>query len=238
LSEDDLDRLGLEVGEAPASETYEWTDPNTGEVTELPVGVDAGWDYAPGKSWVRSQTPQFVDDWPTDVATIPDSQVARGPGLPSSREVPGSVLMDDDLPANEYVQAFLREFGAKADDETFYEDAAGETIIVSDELFRSASGEYKVKKRGRQRVIRLLARTLADPDEIWVRLEPFRREPGEWLLSRYYVARWRVEGEEAPAVSILQWTQEGWHGVTTFDPDSDVQLQKRRAGIRLYRRGE
>ena len=241
LSESDLERLGLEVGEAPDDGTYEWTNPNTGEVEEVPVGIDGGWNYTPGESWVRSQTPNQLDDWATSQDatskdTIPDTQVARGPDLPPPRSVPQSVLMDDDETEEAYVEEFLGEFDASIDQEAYYQDAAGETIVVSDELFRASDGSYKVKKRGRNRLVRLLARTLADPDEIWARLEPMRNDPGEWILSRYYVARWNVDGEEQQAVSILQWTPEGWHGVTTFDASSVAQMERRRAGIRLYRR--
>ena len=53
LSERDLKRLGIEpeTGDAmPYSGTVEQVIPRTGEVIELPEGVDRGWDYAPGAS--------------------------------------------------------------------------------------------------------------------------------------------------------------------------------------------
>lgn len=50
LSGADLDRLGVSVGEAPDFGTYEWANPETGEVEELPVGVEPDWAYAPGAS--------------------------------------------------------------------------------------------------------------------------------------------------------------------------------------------
>ena len=50
LSEADLERLGLAVDEAPDFGTYEWTNPETGEVEEIPVGVGPEWAYAPGAS--------------------------------------------------------------------------------------------------------------------------------------------------------------------------------------------
>jgi len=53
LSERDLKRLGIEpeTGDAmPYSGTVEQVLPRTGEVIELPEGVDRGWDYALGAS--------------------------------------------------------------------------------------------------------------------------------------------------------------------------------------------
>lgn len=47
LSEDDVKRRGLEVGTAPDDGTYEWVDKKTGEVHEIPKGIDPGFDYRP-----------------------------------------------------------------------------------------------------------------------------------------------------------------------------------------------
>lgn len=51
LSERDLARRGKAGPDsAPDDGTREWVDPVTGEVHEVPVGVDPGWDYTPGAS--------------------------------------------------------------------------------------------------------------------------------------------------------------------------------------------
>lgn len=51
LSRRDLERLGKSgPDEPPPSPTRRWTNPRTGEVLEVPVGVDPGWGYAPGRS--------------------------------------------------------------------------------------------------------------------------------------------------------------------------------------------
>lgn len=50
LSERDLGKLGKEPGKAPPSPTREWVNPRTGEVMQVPVGVDPGFGYAPGAS--------------------------------------------------------------------------------------------------------------------------------------------------------------------------------------------
>ncbi|MBY6223571.1 phage minor head protein [Ferrimonas balearica] len=48
LSEADLKRLGLKVGQAPALEPVAWVDNATGEVHQVPKGIDPGFDYRPG----------------------------------------------------------------------------------------------------------------------------------------------------------------------------------------------
>ncbi|GGA95836.1 phage minor head protein [Agarivorans gilvus] len=47
LSERDLKRLGLKVGVAPKAASYEWVNPGTGEVHDIPKGIDPGFDYRP-----------------------------------------------------------------------------------------------------------------------------------------------------------------------------------------------
>jgi len=51
LSERGLAKVGKKgPDEAPPSPTYEWTNPRTGEIVQVPVGVDPGFGYAPGAS--------------------------------------------------------------------------------------------------------------------------------------------------------------------------------------------
>lgn len=44
-----VERKGLKVSDEPAIETREWEDKVTGEIHNVPVGIDPGFDYVPGK---------------------------------------------------------------------------------------------------------------------------------------------------------------------------------------------
>lgn len=48
LSKAEAQRLG--INEAPKIETREWVNKRTGEVQQVPQGIDPGWDYNPGMS--------------------------------------------------------------------------------------------------------------------------------------------------------------------------------------------
>lgn len=61
LSKDDLDELGMEVSKAPARATYEWTNPRTGKVQKVPVGIDPGFDYNPGKARLDELTKLAIE---------------------------------------------------------------------------------------------------------------------------------------------------------------------------------
>lgn len=49
-SEADLKKLGLTVSQSPKPEFYEWIDPSTGEIRQVPKGIDPGFDYRPKSS--------------------------------------------------------------------------------------------------------------------------------------------------------------------------------------------
>lgn len=50
LSERDLERFGYSVTDDPPDTglTRTWTNPRTGEIRRVPLGIDPGWDYNPG----------------------------------------------------------------------------------------------------------------------------------------------------------------------------------------------
>ncbi len=39
----------------PDDGTYEWIDKSTGEIHEIPRGIDPGWDYNVGKAWLEGR---------------------------------------------------------------------------------------------------------------------------------------------------------------------------------------
>lgn len=49
LSARAADRAGGETDSPDDGSTYEWKNPATGETEEIPVGIDPGWNYNPGK---------------------------------------------------------------------------------------------------------------------------------------------------------------------------------------------
>ncbi|WKE64344.1 PBECR2 nuclease fold domain-containing protein [Gallaecimonas kandeliae] len=63
-TEGQFQRLGLEIGQAPEQGTYQWTNKKTGEVLEVPKGIDPGFDYSVGEASLgRRLTDQDMADW-------------------------------------------------------------------------------------------------------------------------------------------------------------------------------
>ncbi len=62
LSDRDLKRMGKSgPDQAPQIDTRDWTNPRTGEVFQVPKGIDPGWGYHPGKGGLTQINHAFVD---------------------------------------------------------------------------------------------------------------------------------------------------------------------------------
>ena len=67
--------------EAPPAKTREWTNPRTGEVLDVPVGIDPGWAYNPGKAGARAAEVRATAE--RKLASVPAAlaEAARQAGL-------------------------------------------------------------------------------------------------------------------------------------------------------------
>lgn len=247
VSERKLRRLGKTGPDPIPDEQYrDFVDERTGEIKRIPQGIDPGFEHRPGASWLRSLTPGYRDAWPENVKPIPIGPGVR-PDLPEPTVIDESVILEDGLPDEQYISAFLEEFGA--DGALVYQDVMGEPIAINDYLFRDATGAYKISKdKIRHRYMRLLARSLTQPDEIWAILEPDMKSPGRYRIKRRYLKRWVVQdgGQEIHGVSAFDYGQGVWTGSTSFTPhrklrgekvpENAAYLKRQREGVLVYSR--
>lgn len=237
---DELELLGKKGPDvAPNDGTYDYLDKRTGEVIKIPNGIDAGFQYRPGKAWFKSQTPPAIDGWPDKIAPIPTT--VEPSVLPAPRPFPAKRLLPSGQSDEAYVRTFLQEFGGDIGQPVVHTDVTGEPVLINEELFKNRRNDaWKVQKRGRERYLPLLAATIHAPDEVWVKLEwhgVFQR----YALRRRYLARWTVEGSDASGLAVFDYGKDGWEGVTVFNPDvpaaeQEEYLQSIRQGVRLYSR--
>lgn len=246
LSERDLGRYNLRVSPAaPPTDIVPWRDPRSGDVIAVPRGIDPGWAYNPGAAPLRGLAPtgelQGVGEALRDTRAFQPAARATIP-LPPPRPVEGAVLLPDDLPPAVYAEAFLAEFDIGLEAERMWTDPTGEPVVLSRALFEAGPGQWKSTKRGRGTVIRLLARGLKEPDEIWYGWEADRKIPGRWHLRRRYIARWQLEDSDLQVVTVVEWGKQGWRGVSALRVDlataEDVAqyLDLQRQGYLAYRR--
>jgi hypothetical protein len=236
LSDRDLKAEGVEPSPSPAVTTRPVRDPGTGDMVEVPVGIDLGWDHAPGRDWSRGLVPAPLQA-PLRPSIGPPAPLAPTPPLAPLAKPFISPLMDEGLPAETYVGAFLGRFGATMESPALWRDASGHALVVSQNLFRDGQGRFKLPFEARERHVLRLAEALADPDEIW--LDWSQGPGGVTRLTRRYLRT----SPDSPEFASFVWSQEGWSGATAFNPTTGKKLrgnpdylEKQRSGALLYRR--
>ncbi|WP_070094880.1 PBECR2 nuclease fold domain-containing protein [Pseudomonas sp. GTC 16473] len=246
VSARDVERMGLKVGPAPVVE-YETriigvNSPNGPRSVRVPLGIDPGFEHAPGQSRLSSAVPPLrahdpipapgAQSNPVPNAGLPNRR-APGP-LPTPRPAAANRLMPEGLDDEEYVSRFLDEFGATESSPAVFRDKVGDSVVIGRGLFPDAK-EGALKVSGRQ--LLLLADALQEPDEVWVRLE-WVAEQNKAVLRRRYISRLDLDGEAVPALAVFEVGPDGWDGVTTLAQagSNPEYLEQLRIGVRVYRR--
>ncbi|UTW12942.1 PBECR2 nuclease fold domain-containing protein [Marinobacterium rhizophilum] len=245
VSKRELKRLGKTAPDtAPADEFREYVDKRTGEVRQIPLGIDPGFDHRPGESWLRHNSPRQVKQWPVGQGTIPFGHPDDTP-LPAPTKVNPQQLLEPGLSDDAYIDAFVAEFHGKGsrsektrEKHQVFQDVLGEPLLISDQLFQDASGRrIQAPSEGGAidpQYLPLLAQAIQQPDEIWAALEPDLAIPGKYRLTRRYLSRWiTAEGQQL----LMSWVhgQGLWHGATAAA--TEAELAALRQGVRLYQRG-
>lgn len=234
LTDRDLARRGMKpTAEADVPTIVEesrFVDTPLGpETLRVPKGIDIGFGYNVGESWLAGTVPPALQHpLPPFGTPAPPHNL---PPLPP-RPVDPARILPDDLPEADYVAAFLAEFGAAPGRPVGFRDVTGTALAVGEELFLAADGKSKAKKLGRHPYMLLLADALKDPDEVWVDWEDVRGVP---TLRRRYVRRVDLP-DKAGALTVFEWSGEGWWGTTTFAPDKEAYVERQRGGVLLYQR--
>lgn len=184
LSAAQVEDRGLEV-EDRIPGLVEPTDPATGNpLPAVPLVPDPGWGGNVGRDWLSGLAPRPLDGKIKDLATAAICKNGRDlfsqgaackPSLASldKRHIlpvkPGDILPKG-LKPEQYVEAFLKEFGLKGlNDSTVHTLPGGIPVPISKELFiDKKTGGWKVEKSGRERYVKLLAQTILNPYEVWM----------------------------------------------------------------------
>jgi len=215
-----------------------YRDPGSGKR----IAPDPGFGFNPGKEWQRPFTPPPLDNLPQ---TFPHG--VDLPELPVPTRVSASSLLPAGQAPQVYAASFLQEFDLRPGETHVFEDVAHGPLVLSEDLFKAGDGTWKADKAGRGPYMKLLADAVKTPDEIWLRWEERRDEPGKWLLKRRYIKSWEVEGagkdSQQYGLSVFELGQDGWTGSTTMmanihrGPEARRRyIEHQRDGFLLYRK--
>lgn len=224
----------------------DWLNTRTGEVERTPAGIDPGFGYNVGEARLQAFEPRLRG---RDEGVPPQLQ-SRRPAPPPPRPFDGE-LLDGMADVEAQVAALLapfRELLGDSNSQAVFTDAAQVPLVVSRALIETADGRPKGAKRGRARYLPVIARTIADPDEIWAELHEVKDAAGQVtavVWRRRYVGWWRLPGERQEAM-MAAFDEDGdtWTGVTAFAPGSPRSIGQQqnaldnrvRIGVLLWRR--
>ncbi|RJF94813.1 hypothetical protein D3874_03075 [Oleomonas cavernae] len=233
LSKRQLTALGKSgPDKAPYERPIETVDPRTGQPETRYPGIDRGWEYNVGEASLKGVVPVELQA-PLSPLTPPPAP-AKLPLLRPAQAVPASRVLPAGRPDQEYVESFLKEFGADLATPVEWRDPSGGIIGIDKSLFeqRGPNGAvygFKSMKRDRGLYTLLLADAIKDPDEIWA----------EWVavasgvaLRRSYLKRVLLPNGKTLFVRF-EWSPRGWFGITGFDT-TETYVEQFRRGALLY----
>lgn len=242
LSEFDLQRMGRQVDRSPPVDWEERVigqhSPDGPRTVRVPKGIDPGFEHAPGQSRLQSAIPPEKPMPPLRGNEGVPNKGASDP-LPPPRKVDASLLLPEGLSEQDYVNAFLKQFGAEYGGEpVVFRDVTGSAVTVGDSLFqrRGKSSGSKINKRGRGKYMAIFAQAIINPDEIWARLE-YQHAQQKPVVRRRYIAQYELPGEALPVLAVWEQGKDGWSGITVHNIEL-YDIDQARVGVRLYQRKE
>lgn len=211
-SQYDLDKEGLSVTAEPDMDTR---------------GIAAGFDYNVGKDRERHFSLTHEEELPQTFQNRADEL----PPIPAASPMPKGVLLPDNLSDDAYITAFLEKFNNE-----FFVDVTGEPVHVDKNLFKTKwNNAVKVNKNGRGKYMRLLAMTLKDPDEIWLRWEKEKTTKKDVLKRRYIRIFENTDGSHC--LVVFEKDQTTWKGATAFPAKTGKSINLKEDYINQYRDG-
>jgi len=230
------------------------TDPATGMETFITPMPDKGWSTNVGQDWLAGLSPAEMEgmrDMPVPTLCR-RGNFADDPCKPPISAIDPKhihvvkerdLLPKKGLATEDYVRAFLGEFGITGINGSKVVNVHGFPVTVSKWLFtEKTSGEWKTTWTDKRPYMRLLARAIQDPYEVWWR--PMDHDTtGKMYFTLRMIRLFRMPStKEVCGFSSFSLFGRNWTGATAFAPRANrsqkviyEQAEKERAGILIYR---
>ena len=257
LSASQVESRGIEV-QSEIPEMVQYKDPTTGFPTETPLYPDRGFAGNVGKDWFGSLSPEELDEVIHPLVTRAVCRDGGGPAFAASGDVcrPSLAQLDakhvlpvadgdilpEGLTPETYVKAFLAEFGVKEIGASKIITLPGNIpVVISEQFFVDRqTGAWKVEKSGRAPYVKLLARTIQNPYEIWrVPVEVNGKRYPEMRLIRLFSG---PDGQVGGYTVFSLIHGRMWSATTAYTPKVGLPenvmrkyLEERRVGTLWYR---
>lgn len=221
---------------APELETYEHLNRKTGEVKQVPIGIDPGWDYNPGQAaWGKQLSRKKMSESQAQKSDTWE-QLTPGSwqtyGLPKTLELAepkaevGPKITDANL-ATQSLQKILggeeKVFSLQGNDGFRYDLLVNaETLIDHIDLNRTP-------------YLPLIPEVLTDPDEVWMRFD--RHKATNRVVLRQRVIKMLSLPKGKKGMLTVFEAENGWITAWTMFPVTKTSYtNKQRSGVLMYSR--
>lgn len=116
-----------------------------------------------------------------------------------------------------------------------YIDKVNDPMIIDDTLFTAASGHSKIKKQDRHLYLDEIAKTIKDPDEIYLEFKKGNIS-NEISLYKKMFRYINDNGKKRAIMVIFEYLKDKTQGVTAYYLDNGTQVEKRRIDKLIYKR--
>lgn len=219
--------------EAPEEGTYDYANKRTGEVSQVPVGIDPGWDYNPGQAaWGQRLSDQAMAEFKTMKADAWESMTPW-------------TWQDFGLPEKLQPVAPIAKIGPRLSDQAASAAAVAETIGAPEQVFSLEANGFRydllvnAETLGRYIDIEstpylpFIPEVLNDPQEVWLRFER-HKGTGKIVLRQRII---KAIDMQPDGVVLVAEAKNGW--LESWTVLSDQQLldsDEIRSGKLVYRR--
>lgn len=162
------------------------------------------------------------------------TSLRRDEPMPDPQRLAQTLDLPQGMKPEEYIAAFMAEFGSGAKGTILHESLPGITLAVSRAIFEKQSGASKLMKRDRHRNVRYLAHGIKTPDEVW-----YVRDSGG-TEALYYLSRLGATTRTEGTLAVFRWNGSTWEPATGYAASPayvDEQREWLKAvGVLLHRR--
>jgi len=139
----------------------------------------------------------------------------------------------DKLDDNQLKERFYTTLGIKKGD--MFIDKVGDPMVIDDDLFTKVkSGKGKIRKLDRHLYLDELAKTISDPDEIYIEVES--RSGKQQLIKKMFRYFEDEKGDKKATMALFTFEQDKTIGTTIYVVDKAEVLDKKRVQKLIYKK--
>ncbi len=140
------------------------------------------------------------------------------------------------LSEKELHKKFYKTLGTKEGE--LFIDKVNDPIIIDNSLFTASNGDTKIKKQDRHIYLDEIAKTIKDPDEIYLEFEKLKDTNKGRLVKKYFKYYKNDNGAKKALIVLFEYLKDKTQGVSAYFINSSGTVEKKRFEKLIYQRDQ